>query len=52
MSRLSEGVVWQWGEKGSILGFLLKLLWGEMFCWDVISPKRGKYGLGPLDEKS
>ena len=48
-SRLSEGVVWRWEKKGSILGFPLKFLWGAMFCWDVISPKRGKYGLRLLD---
>ena len=27
---------------GSILGFPLKLLWGEMSCWDGISSKRSK----------
>ena len=36
-------------KRGSILGFSLKLLWGEMSCWGDISPKRSKYGLGPLD---
>ena len=29
-------------EGGSILGFPLKLLWGEMSCWDGISSKRSK----------
>ena len=47
-SRLLEGVVWRWGERGVYLGFLLKLLWKEISCWDGISPKRGKYGLRPL----
>ena len=28
-----------------ILGFSLKLFWGEMFCWDDISPKRSKHEL-------
>ena len=36
-------------KKKSILEFLLKLLWGEMSCWDDISPKRSKYELEPLD---
>ena len=36
-------------NRESILGFLLKLLWGEMPCWDDISPKRSKYELEPLD---
>ena len=36
-------------KRGSILGFPLKLIWEEMSCWDGISPKRSKYGLGPLD---
>ena len=36
-------------KKWSILEFPLKLLWGEMFYWDSISPKRSKYELGPLD---
>ena len=36
-------------KKKSILEFLLKLLWGEMSCWDDISPKRSKYKPEPLD---
>jgi len=36
-------------KKGSILGSLLKLLYGEMCYWDNISPKRSKYELRPLD---
>ena len=43
--------VWSSGrEKGEpILGFPLKLLWGEMSYWDDISLKRSKYELKPLD---
>ena len=38
------------GRRGKlILGFLLKLLWGEMSCWDDIPPKRSKHELKPLD---
>ena len=36
-------------KRGSILGFPLKLLWGEMSRWDDISLKRTKYGQRPLD---
>ena len=36
-------------KRGSILGFLLELLWEEMSCQNGISPKRGKYRLRPLD---
>jgi len=36
-------------KMGSILGILLKLLYGEMSYWDGISPKRGKSKLRPLD---
>ena len=32
-------------KRGSILGFPLKFLWGEMSYYDGISPKGGKYGL-------
>ena len=35
------------GEK-SIPRFLLKLLWGEMSCWDDVPPKRSKVELEPL----
>ena len=31
-------------KRGSILGFPLKLLCGEMSCWDGISPKRVSVG--------
>ena len=43
--------VWSSGrEKGEpILGFPLKLLWGEMSYWDEISLKRSKYELKPLN---
>ena len=43
--------VWSSGrEKGEpILGFPLKLLWGEMSYWDDISLKRSKYELKPLN---
>ena len=38
------------GRKGEpILEFPLKLFWGEMSCWDDISPKRSKYELESLD---
>ena len=36
-------------KRGSILGFPLKLLQGEMSCQDGISPKRSKCGLRLLD---
>jgi len=38
---LREGMVWWWGEKWSILGFLPRLLLGKMPYWDGISPKGG-----------
>ena len=34
------------GEKGSILGFLPRLLLGKLPCWDGILPKRGKQKAG------
>jgi len=38
------------GRRGKpILGFPLKLLWGEMSCWNDISPKRSKHELKLLD---
>ena len=40
--RDSEGVVWWWGERGSILRFLSGLLLGKMPYWDGILTKRGK----------
>ena len=30
-------------------GVLAEAFFGEILCWDDISPKRGKYELGPLD---
>ena len=48
-SRYSEGVVWWWGEEGVYSGVPAQVSLGEMSCWDGISHKRGKYGLGPLD---
>ena len=36
-------------NRESILEFPLKFLWGEMSCWDDISPKRSKYELELLD---
>ena len=44
---------WVWsggGEKGEpILGFPLKLFWGEMSYWDDISPKISKHEWESLD---
>jgi len=38
------------GRRGEpILGFPLKLFWGEMSCWYDISPKRSKHKLESLD---
>jgi len=48
-SRLSEGVIWWWGEKKRLFwGFRLSFLRRDVLL-DGISPKRGKYGLGPVD---
>ena len=47
-SKDSDGVVWQWGEKKSILRFLSRFLLGEMPRWHGVSPKRGKHGRGHL----
>ena len=38
------------GEKNLVYSRVLaKASLGEMSCWDEISPKRGKYGLGPFN---
>ena len=37
--RYSSGVVWRWGEKRSILGFLLRLLSGKCFAGMAFFPK-------------
>ena len=34
--------------KKPILGFLLRVFWGEMSCWDDMPPKRSKDELEPL----
>ena len=48
-SRLSECVILQRGEKMVYYRVPTQASLGKMFSWDDISPKRGKYGLGPLD---
>ena len=35
----SKGCVWQWGEKKSIIGFLLRPLLGKCFAWMAFLPK-------------
>ena len=43
-SRYLKGVVWRWGERWSILGFPLKLLWGICPVWMAFHPKEVSMG--------
>ena len=47
-SKVSEGMIWRWGEGGANFGVPTQILLEEMSCWDDIPPKRGKGELEPL----
>jgi len=47
-SEVREGVVWRWGEGGSLFWGSAQALLGKMSCWDDIPPKKGKHELESL----
>ena len=47
-SKVSEGMIWRWGEGGAYFGVPTQTLLEEISCWDDIPPKRGKGELEPL----
>ena len=44
-----QGVWFDSGRNDVYSGVSTEAPFGKLLCWDDISPKRGKYKLGPLD---